>query len=80
MQLNPFDDDGGSFFVLVNNEEQHSLWPTFTTVPAGWRVVLGKPTAPHACTTSKNTGPISGRKASATRRPAPVCDVYTDVI
>lgn len=42
MQLNPFDDDSGSFFVLVNNEEQHSLWPTFTTVPAGWRVVFGQ--------------------------------------
>jgi uncharacterized protein YbdZ (MbtH family) len=32
-------DDGGSFFVLVNDEEQHSLWPAFADVPAGWRVV-----------------------------------------
>ena len=29
MSINPFDDDSGSFFVLVNDEEQHSLWPTF---------------------------------------------------
>ena len=39
---NPFDDDNGSFFVLVNDEEQHSLWPVFADVPAGWRVVYGE--------------------------------------
>jgi uncharacterized protein YbdZ (MbtH family) len=39
---NPFDDDNGTFFVLVNNEEQHSLWPTFADVPDGWRVVFGE--------------------------------------
>lgn len=41
MSINPFDDDNGSFFVLVNDEEQHSLWPSFVDVPAGWRVVYG---------------------------------------
>src|ERR1700744_1943278 len=41
MSLNPFDDDNGEFFVLVNNEEQHSLWPVFADVPPGWRVVFG---------------------------------------
>ncbi len=44
MSLNPFDDDNGTFYVLVNNEEQHSLWPTFADVPAGWRVVHGEAT------------------------------------
>jgi uncharacterized protein YbdZ (MbtH family) len=29
-------------FVLVNDEEQHSLWPAFADVPAGWRVVYGE--------------------------------------
>lgn len=38
---NPFDDVDGEFFVLVNDEEQYSLWPTFADVPAGWRVVRG---------------------------------------
>jgi uncharacterized protein YbdZ (MbtH family) len=42
VSINPFDDDDGSFFVLVNDEEQHSLWPTFADVPAGWRVVYGE--------------------------------------
>ena len=40
MSSNPFDDENGTFHVLVNEEEQHSLWPTFKEVPAGWRVVF----------------------------------------
>ena len=42
VSINPFDDDNGSFLVLVNDEEQHSLWPAFGDVPAGWRVVYGE--------------------------------------
>ena len=42
MSTNPFDDDNGSFLVLINDEEQHSLWPTFAEIPAGWRVVYGE--------------------------------------
>ncbi|SNQ51369.1 conserved hypothetical protein [Frankia canadensis] len=41
MSTNPFDDENGSFYVLVNAEGQHSLWPTFAPVPAGWRTVHG---------------------------------------
>jgi uncharacterized protein YbdZ (MbtH family) len=41
VSINPFDDDNGIFVVLVNNERQHSLWPTFADVPAGWRVIFG---------------------------------------
>lgn len=44
MSLNPFDDDNGTFLVLVNDEEQHSLWPTFAAVPEGWRVTFGEAT------------------------------------
>ncbi|GFG73612.1 MbtH family protein [Mycobacterium botniense] len=42
MSIDPFDDDNGTFFVLVNGDEQHSLWPAFADVPAGWRVVYGE--------------------------------------
>lgn len=42
MSTNPFDDDNGAFFVLVNDEDQHSLWPVFAAIPAGWRVVHGE--------------------------------------
>ena len=44
MSTNPFDDEDGRFFVLVNDEDQHSLWPTFSEVPQGWRVVFGEDT------------------------------------
>ncbi|QRN79648.1 MAG: MbtH family protein, partial [Nocardiopsis sp. BM-2018] len=33
---NPFDDTEGSFLVLVNDEDQYSLWPGFAQVPQGW--------------------------------------------
>lgn len=39
---NPFDDDEGTFYVVVNEENQHSLWPAFAPVPAGWTVVHGE--------------------------------------
>jgi uncharacterized protein YbdZ (MbtH family) len=45
---NPFEDTEGRFFVLVNDEEQHSLWPSFADVPAGWRPVFGEDTR-EAC-------------------------------
>ncbi|ARF78364.1 MbtH family protein [Kitasatospora aureofaciens] len=35
---NPFDDPDGRFLALVNDENQHSLWPAFLEVPAGWRI------------------------------------------
>jgi MbtH protein len=41
MTTNPFDDDSTEHFVLVNAEGQHSLWPSFAEVPAGWTVVHG---------------------------------------
>jgi MbtH protein len=36
---NPFDDENGTYVVLVNDEGQHSLWPSFADVPGGWQVV-----------------------------------------
>lgn len=41
---NPFEDDKGTFEVLVNAEYQHSLWPTFVNIPAGWKSVHGPAT------------------------------------
>ena len=41
MSTNPFDDENGEFYVLINDEEQYSLWPTFAPVPEGWTVVHG---------------------------------------
>nr|WP_042191548.1 MbtH family protein [Kibdelosporangium sp. MJ126-NF4]CEL20148.1 MbtH protein [Kibdelosporangium sp. MJ126-NF4]CTQ97373.1 MbtH protein [Kibdelosporangium sp. MJ126-NF4] len=40
MSTNPFDDPDGTFHVLVNDEGQHSLWPSFADVPSGWTVAV----------------------------------------
>lgn len=40
--MNPFDDPDGRYLVLVNDEGQHSLWPSFAEVPGGWHVVHGE--------------------------------------
>ncbi|MEU3064361.1 MbtH family protein [Streptomyces subrutilus] len=48
MTTNPFEDPQGSFLVLVNEEGQHSLWPSFAEVPAGWATVFGADTR-EAC-------------------------------
>jgi MbtH protein len=45
---NPFDDEDGSYLVLVNAENQHSLWPAAISVPHGWTVVYGADVRP-AC-------------------------------
>ncbi|MGW2185464.1 MbtH family protein [Streptomyces sp. NPDC001719] len=47
---NPWDDTEGTFLVLVNDEGQHSLWPSFTTVPAGWTAVRGPATRDECLT------------------------------
>jgi MbtH protein len=36
--VNPFEDPDGSYLVLINDEEQRSLWPDFAAVPGGWTV------------------------------------------
>lgn len=45
---NPFDNEDGVFHVLVNDERQHSLWPAFVEVPAGWNAVVSDSTR-QAC-------------------------------
>jgi MbtH protein len=32
-----FDDETRSFVVVVNDEEQYSIWPTDRPLPPGWR-------------------------------------------
>jgi MbtH protein len=39
---NPFEDPDAEYLVLVNAENQHSLWPVFAAVPDGWETVFGK--------------------------------------
>jgi MbtH protein len=39
---NPFENPDGRYFVLLNDEGQHSLWPSFAAIPAGWTSVFGE--------------------------------------
>lgn len=41
---NPFEDENGTYVVLINDEGQHSLWPTFVEVPSGWVVAFNENT------------------------------------
>ncbi|MYZ33604.1 MULTISPECIES: MbtH family protein [unclassified Streptomyces] len=41
MSSNPFENPDGVYSVLVNDEGQHSLWPDFVDIPAGWTRVHG---------------------------------------
>lgn len=34
-----FDRDDIAFKVVVNHEEQYSIWPDYKEIPAGWRAV-----------------------------------------
>lgn len=38
---NPFENVDAAYRVLVNEEGQHSLWPEFAAIPAGWDSVFG---------------------------------------
>lgn len=47
-QQNPFDDENLRFSVLINAQQQYSLWPQFADMwpqfadtPQGWRVLMG---------------------------------------
>ncbi|ROO88885.1 MbtH protein [Actinocorallia herbida] len=48
MATNPFENDEATYLVLVNDEGQYSLWPTFAEVPAGWTVAKAADTR-QAC-------------------------------
>jgi MbtH protein len=41
---NPFENQDGTFIVLINDEGQYSLWPEYINVPAGWSRVHGPET------------------------------------
>lgn len=34
-----FDRDDINFLVVVNHEEQYSIWPEFKAIPNGWKAV-----------------------------------------
>ncbi|MGW4651889.1 MbtH family protein [Kitasatospora sp. NPDC004289] len=67
MTTNPFDDPEADFHVLVNADNQHSLWPAFAPVPPGWTSILG-PTTRDACLTHIESHWTDLRPAGLTAR------------
>lgn len=41
MTTSCFDREDETFIVLVNHEEQYSIWPHWKSVPGGWKAVEG---------------------------------------
>lgn len=39
---NPFENENGIYNVLINEEGQHSLWPSFLVIPEGWSVIYSE--------------------------------------
>jgi MbtH protein len=61
-----------AYLVLVNDEEQHSLWPTMKEIPRGWSSVHG-PASKDECLEYverewKDITPLSVRKQLAAVR------------
>ncbi|MFF9431953.1 MbtH family protein [Streptomyces sp. NPDC014746] len=61
--MNPFDSPDATYSVLVNTDNQHSLWPEFADVPAGWKVVHG-PDSRQSCLEYVNANWVDMRPAS----------------
>ncbi|HEV3429744.1 MAG TPA: MbtH family NRPS accessory protein [Paraburkholderia sp.] len=34
-----WDDENAEFEVVINQEEQYSIWPSYKQIPAGWQAV-----------------------------------------
>jgi len=41
MSTSCFDREDETFIVLVNQEDQYSIWPHWKAVPGGWTAVAG---------------------------------------
>lgn len=41
MSTSCFDREGENFIVLINHEDQYSIWPQWKAIPGGWQAVEG---------------------------------------
>jgi MbtH protein len=39
--MNPFEDPDATYYALINEQDQYSLWPVSIDVPPGWTVTHG---------------------------------------
>lgn len=54
-------EDTTVYTVVINEEEQYSIWPARREVPAGWRSVEKQAQNPNALPISTQCGQICGR-------------------
>lgn len=60
-------DEDKNYNIVINIEEQYSIWPIYKAVPNGWRIVSEYPMSKDECLKQINTlwtdmRPLSLRK------------------
>ncbi len=60
-----FDNENTQYLVVVNGEEQYSIWPAGRDLPDGWTSVGDPAFARNVSITSKAYGPTCGRRVCA---------------
>ncbi|WP_332775495.1 MbtH family protein [Polaromonas sp.] len=67
--VSTIDDENRVFSVVVNDEGQHSIWPDFKPVPAGWQETdfkgLKKDCLEHIAKVWTDTRPLSLQRRKA---------------
>ena len=74
--MNAFDEPDGRFIVLVNDEDQYSLWPSKPAHPEGWRVARAEGSRQECREFIEQTWsdlrPASARRGGLERDPVPL--------
>jgi len=37
--INPDEEDNTIYLVVMNHEEQYSIWPDYKAIPSGWKAI-----------------------------------------
>jgi MbtH protein len=82
---NPFEDENGTYNVLINGEGQYSLWPSLIEIPAGWTSVH-EPASRQTCldyinknwTDMRPRSLINRMNAAAAADPGTQRELYAD--
>ncbi|MDK4218994.1 MbtH family NRPS accessory protein [Pantoea agglomerans] len=70
--MSAIENNAVTYFVVMNHEEQYSIWPTYRDIPAGWQQV-GEPASEQECLAHiekvwTDMRPLSLRKAMEDNR------------
>ncbi|MGM9924502.1 MAG: MbtH family protein [Bacillus sp. (in: firmicutes)] len=70
---NPFENNEGLYYVLMNEEGQYSLWPDFIPVPSGWDVKNGPAGRSESQEYIQNNWADMRPQSIKTEKGSPVC-------